>query len=204
MNAIARLFRMGKRFHRPFRKMIGRLRYFSFWLQMQKYSDQVTVGKNVQIYQKIVFQGKGKIYLKDGVILGFELGGSPTLPILLQPRDSEAVIEIGAGSILANGTEIIARKHVSIGKACRIGARCVILDADFHGLKPVERDKGGKVLPITIGNQVWLGRGVTILKGVTIGDDAIVGAGSVVAKNVPPGGIAVGNPIKIIGSVYDK
>jgi serine acetyltransferase len=43
---------------------------------------------------------------------------------------------------------------------------------------------------------------VIILKGVTIGDDSVVGAGCVVTKDISAGGIAVGNPMKIIGSVY--
>ena len=56
------------------------------------------------------------------------------------------------------------------------------------------RAKGG----ITIGNDVWIGRGVTILSGVTIGDGAVIGAQSVVAKNVLPYAIAVGNPVRHI------
>lgn len=54
--------------------------------------------------------------------------------------------------------------------------------------------KGG----VRIGNDVWIGFGVIILPGVTIGDGAIVGAGSVVAKDVPPYGVVVGNPARTI------
>lgn len=50
---------------------------------------------------------------------------------------------------------------------------------------------------VVIGNDVWVGDDVTILSGVTIGDGAVVGACSVVAKNVPPYSIVVGNPIEI-------
>jgi len=48
--------------------------------------------------------------------------------------------------------------------------------------------------PITIGNDVWIGREAWILDGVTIGDGAIIGAKAVVAKDVPPYAVAVGNP----------
>ncbi len=51
-----------------------------------------------------------------------------------------------------------------------------------------------KALPITVGNNVWIGGGATILGGVTIEDGAIVGAGSVVTKNVSANTIVVGNP----------
>lgn len=51
---------------------------------------------------------------------------------------------------------------------------------------------------VTIGNDVWIGAEALILSGVTIGDGAVIGARSVVAKDVPPYAIAVGNPARII------
>ena len=50
---------------------------------------------------------------------------------------------------------------------------------------------------VVIGNDVWLGNDVSILSGVTIGDGAVLGTGTVVAKDIPPYAIAVGNPAKI-------
>jgi len=51
--------------------------------------------------------------------------------------------------------------------------------------------------PITVGNDVWIGRDSFIIDGVTIGDGVIIGAKSVVGKNIPPYAVAVGNPIQI-------
>jgi serine acetyltransferase len=51
---------------------------------------------------------------------------------------------------------------------------------------------------VNIGNDVWIGDGVTIVGELTIGDGTIIGACSVVAKDVPPYAIVAGNPIKII------
>lgn len=49
----------------------------------------------------------------------------------------------------------------------------------------------------TIGNFVWIGDDVLLLPGVTIGEGAIIQAGSVVSMNIPPMGIAGGNPAKV-------
>ena len=62
--------------------------------------------------------------------------------------------------------------------------------------KPIERCS-----PITIGEDCWLGGGVTICPGVIIGDRCIIGAGSVVVKDIPSDSIAVGNPCKVIKSI---
>lgn len=43
-----------------------------------------------------------------------------------------------------------------------------------------------RTAPVRIGDNVWLGADVVVLKGVTIGDGAVIGAGSIVMKDVPP------------------
>ncbi len=58
-------------------------------------------------------------------------------------------------------------------------------------------------IPVTIGNNVWLGGSVVILPGVTIGDNAVIGAGSVVKKDIPPNVVAVGNPCRIIREITE-
>ena len=87
---------------------------------------------------------------------------------------------------------------------CRIGPQTFIIDADFHGIAPDERNRPGETAPVLIGENVWIGARSVILKGVHIGKDSIIGAGSVVSKDVLPGEIVAGNPIKHMGSVYNR
>lgn len=56
-------------------------------------------------------------------------------------------------------------------------------------------------LPITIGDNVWLGGGVVVCPGVSIGEGAVIGAGSVVTKDIPANVVAVGNPCRVIRTI---
>ena len=58
--------------------------------------------------------------------------------------------------------------------------------------------------PITVGNNVWIGAGSTILAGVEIGDNTVIGAGSVVTKSIPSNVVAVGVPCKILREINEK
>jgi virginiamycin A acetyltransferase len=55
-----------------------------------------------------------------------------------------------------------------------------------------------------VGNDVWLGFGVTVMPGVTIGDGAIVAARSVVTRDVPPYAIVGGNPATLIRYRFEE
>lgn len=69
----------------------------------------------------------------------------------------------------------------------------------IHPLEPERRNAGYEMAqPITLGDNVWIGGGVTILPGVKIGKNSVVGAGAVVTKDIPEGVLAYGNPCKVI------
>lgn len=59
-------------------------------------------------------------------------------------------------------------------------------------------------LPITIGNNVWIGGHVVINPGVSIGDNSVIGSGSVVTSNIPANVVAAGNPCKVIRAITQE
>ena len=93
---------------------------------------------------------------------------------------------------------ILDEASVTIGDDCFVGPNVSIYTA-CHSTDPVERNTRQEwAMPVTIGNNVWIGGSVTILPGVSIGDNVSIGAGSVVVNDIPSNTIAVGNPCKVI------
>lgn len=107
-----------------------------------------------------------------------------------------ASLVIGSGSINQN-TNIQCYNSITIGNNVGISENVVIRDSDNHRIIGKEMNHV-KTKPIVIGNHVWIGMNVIILKGVHIGDNAVIGAGSVVTHDIPSDCLAVGNPARVI------
>ena len=73
-----------------------------------------------------------------------------------------------------------------------------------ESLSESEAIKNHNSYQIIIGHDVWIGRGATIMSGVKIGNGAVIGAQAVVAKDVPPYAVVVGNPGKVIRYRFNK
>ena len=71
-----------------------------------------------------------------------------------------------------------------------------------HPLEADLRNSGVETgVPITVGDDVWIGGGVKVMPGVTIGSNVVIGGGSVVVKDIPSDSLAVGNPARVVKSI---
>jgi maltose O-acetyltransferase len=116
-------------------------------------------------------------------------------------RQTAPRIRIGSNTYINRFTMLDASDSIVVGEQCMVGPHCYITDHD-HGTG-AEADFAAQPLQSAatrIGNNVWIGAGAIILKGVAIGDGAIIGAGAVVTKKVPPGAVAVGVPARVVGN----
>ena len=92
---------------------------------------------------------------------------------------------------------------IVVGERVLFGPKVGLYTAN-HALDRGERAAGAcRARPITLGDDVWIGGGTTVLPGVTIGDGAVVGAGSVVTRDVPAGTVAAGNPARVLREITD-
>lgn len=99
--------------------------------------------------------------------------------------------------------QILDGGKVTFGDYVFIAPNCCFTTAE-HAIDPEQRREGLEVaLPITVGSDVWIGAGSTILGGVTIGDGSIIGAGSVVTHDIPEGVIAVGVPCRVLRKITE-
>ena len=112
---------------------------------------------------------------------------------IIATQSDDAKLTIG-DKCSFSGVSIWCHKEITIGNNVRVGANVTIMDSDQHTDDP----RAGRDKPVKIEDNVWIGGGVTILKGVTIGKNSLIGAGSVVVKSIPENVIAAGNPCKVI------
>ena len=155
---------------------------------------RVFVGNNCVVASSFVFErkGHGKVTLGDRVHAG-------------------------------SSTNFISINGISIGDDVTIAYDCIFYDHDSHAIDWLDRkddtlqeirddrmngdflaNKNWSVVrsaPIVIEDKVWIGFGVTVLKGVRIGEGAVIGARSVVTKDIPAYCVAAGNPARVVKSI---
>jgi acetyltransferase-like isoleucine patch superfamily enzyme len=151
------------------------------------------LGKSPMFYGPIRFGsiGNNNIIIGNHCAFGkyIHIGANKNCTIII---DDEVSINTGC--------HIVAIYGIRIGKRCSFGEYVSIRDQN-HTFKAWIDDDSTELYrgkSITIGNNVWVGRGCIILPGVTIGDYSVIGANSVVSHDIPEYSLAVGSPAKVI------
>ncbi|MDP4181395.1 MAG: acyltransferase [Bacillota bacterium] len=177
----------GKAFKRTIPEIIKEViklaRGFLFKVKLTECGSLLRVGAGVSVIRKNAAIKVGrKVQLYKGVKLS-AFG-----------NENFSEIIIGNNTSIGDRTEIHSGKRVEIGNGCNISWDVCIMDRDYHKFNSQKEE----IKPVKIGNDVWIGCNVLILKGITIGDGAVIAAGSVVTKDVEPKTLVGGNPAKVL------
>lgn len=149
----------------------------------------VTTMNLINVYKKFRATMSSVRYVRYLRSKGMSIGENT---VILAPRHTyfdegrADFISIGSGGVICKNTSFIAHDY-----------SWSVLRKKYNIIAPT----GGG--PITIGNNVFIGEGTTVLRNVKIGDNVIIGAGSVVTKNIPSDCIAAGNPAKVIMTIEE-
>ena len=110
-------------------------------------------------------------------------------------------IEVGDNVFINAYCVILDEAKVTFGNNVFVAPQCGFYTAGHPLDKDLRRRKLEYSLPITIGDDVWIGGMVCVMPGVTIGAGTVIGAGSVVVNDIPAGVLAAGNPCRVIRQI---
>ncbi len=168
-----------------------RLRYFPF----------LKLGPHCKLKRGVQIKPYYDLQANNGTMLRIELQrnnsiGSGTL------FQGTGHIHMGSRSYCGEGCVFGCNASITIGCNVMIASLVSLRDTDhvFDSLDKPMIDQGIRSAPIVIEDDVWLGHGVVVLKGVTIGTGSVIAAGAVVTGNVPPYAIYGGIPARQIGT----
>jgi acetyltransferase-like isoleucine patch superfamily enzyme len=186
-------------FLKPFLKRSSGLLFMGSHVKV-RHGYQLTAGKNLILGDHVSIDA-----LSDN---GITLGDQVSIA-----RDSilfctGIIAQKGTGITIGDRTGIGARAFlagqggITIGNDVITGPNIQVFSENhnFSDLTQTIKEQGVTKQPTVIGNNCWLGGGITILAGVTIGDGCVIAAGSVVTKSIPANSIVAGVPAKVIKS----
>jgi len=155
---------------------------------------RIRLGANVRFEAALRIMG-------DVVNATLEIGDDCVIGgVIRLERGDGGVIRIGAGTTFNQvGLSMHEAGEINIGRDCMFSTDIHMDPSDMHPI--FDRATGERLNPaqdINIGDHVWLGTRVLVLKGARIGSGTIVGAGSIVSGTLPADVLAVGSPAKVV------
>ena len=146
---------------------------------------------------------------RPGLVLGPRVAVYTWTAFSIEP---DGLVEVGADCVLV-GAQFMCGERITLGERVRVSYNCVIADSDFHPhdtalrhLDTIAISPEGdptqrpplETSPVVVGDDVQVGMGSMVLKGVTIGAGAIIEPGSVVTRDVPAGAHVGGSPARAV------
>jgi len=179
---------------------------------LKRSSGLVFLGCRVKVTHAYQLSAGKNLILDDNVTInalsvnGINLGNHVSIARDAILFCTGVIAQKGTGITIGDRTGIGARAFiagqggVTIGSDVITGPNIQIFSENhnFNAALLTIKEQGVTRQPTVIGNNCWLGGGITILAGVTIGDGCVIAAGSVVTKSVPPNSIVAGVPAKVI------
>jgi acetyltransferase-like isoleucine patch superfamily enzyme len=182
--------------------------------------DYGTLPANVRIGAGCFLERRGSFELfrstrDSGLVLGERVRAYTWTTFNVEPSGR---IEVGDDTVLV-GAVFMCADEIRIGRRVIVSYNVTIADSDFHPIDPEQRmhdavantPHGNRTerpalvtRPVRIDDDVHVGIGAIILKGVHVGAGARIGAGAVVTRDVPPRAIVAGNPARIIADEAAK
>jgi maltose O-acetyltransferase len=161
--------------------------------------------KVVNLLTPTVFKGLGSIQLTMTTVFGWTASPGSYNCSYVEARNPGALIKIGERTTINNSAVLIAEgAGIQIGARCLIGTEFQVLDTNAHELELGRRHlPDSQTKQVMVGDDVFIGSRVTLLKGCCIGNGCVIAAGSVVPPSfkAPPLSIIAGNPARIVGQV---
>lgn len=196
---------------RPLFKVLYRLHVFGreallwtlrfLWFEPLFRSQCEHIGSGFRMEQLPYLHGRGRLALGNAV----RLSGKSSIAFSQQGGGTPELV-VGDGTFIGHACSFGVAASIRIGRQCLIAGSVSVRDWDGHPLSARDRAAGllvseDAVRPVVIGDQVWVGSGARILKGVTIGARSIIGTGAVVSRDVPADSVVAGNPARVVRSV---
>lgn len=148
-----------------------------------RHPHKIEIGAGAVIDDGVVLDAKGAGNRGIRIGAGAFIGRNTILAC------KEGSIEVGEGSNISAGCSLLSETEIVLGRYNFLAGNCYLVAGGNHPIVDTTRpimfqpstSKGG----IRLGDDVWLGAGVTVLDGVTLGAGTVVGAGAVVAASLP-------------------
>lgn len=162
-------------------------------------------GRTLNLLTPTQFKGQGRVRVDVSAVFGVPRSPGAYSCSYIEARTPESLIEVGPGCVFNNRCVLISEgASIRFGANVLVGPELHVMDSNSHDLRLTHRrSPDPRPAGVEIGDEVFIGSRVTILKGVKIGRGCVIAAGAVVTPGfeAPAMSIVAGNPARVVGQV---